>query len=750
MATEPVGVARTPPSAFVTPALSDGTPAASIALRAPAACHAAMLRCAAMLAFTPLLAAQAPRPLPPLAEATCIHDTKADAKRTWPELLDALAKVDAVFLGETHLDDTTHQVEQHVLEQLLAARHGKVVLSMEMFERDVQRVLDDYLAGRIDEATFLQRARPWQNYRTAYRPLIEAAKAAKIPVVAANFPGSLRRAFAGGGGKQALDALNPAQRALVPDEIFAASAAYWERVDRAVRGHMGGGGGGGTPEERRYETQNLWDNAMGDAVAKARAAHPDHAVLHVAGGFHVAYRDGTVAQFARRSPGSTFAVVSIAPTAELHLARPDRDREMADFVVYARTLARDLDEGNHAVDVPGELRYRLALPPNGAGWPLLVWLPARATRTADALAQWSAALGDGAAIAVIEAPFPEAQDDLAPGGRYAFGDGFRDDYGRVSDGLARIVEYVTRRLPVDAGRVVIAGEGDGGAAVLWTALYGEWLAAHMFALDPTDLRRLAMEGLPDQRPVARSLHLLARTTGAAALEAIAADYTKVGTPTKVTALAAGGPDLAGHVRQALGLPALEAPANTGEPLLLVLENDLPRAREWAALHEAQLRRGGRAASIVTAAEVPADTPAERLRRLTVGGDGAFPIASFAGGAGLPLAGGPFGGTTVVVLPRGVSDADRAAWLAHGENKVLKLRNRFANIAIAFSDGGPDVQQVVTGLQAKGRLRFLIVPAVFCADAPAMQALRAQLGKVAADLDVSWLPGLGAELASAPH
>ena len=147
----------------------------------------------------------APRPLPTLAEATRIHDTAADAARSWPELLDALAKRDVVFLGETHVDDTTHQVELHVLEQLLARRQGKVVLSMEMFERDVQPVLDDYLADRIDEGEFLHKARPWENYQTAYRPLIEAAKAAKIPVVAANFPGSLRRAFAGGGGKAALD-----------------------------------------------------------------------------------------------------------------------------------------------------------------------------------------------------------------------------------------------------------------------------------------------------------------------------------------------------------------------------------------------------------------------------------------------------------------------------------------------------------------------------------------------------------------
>jgi uncharacterized iron-regulated protein len=699
----------------------------------------------ALGSFAPL-AAQSPRPLPALEQATQIHDTATGSARSWPELIAEIGKRDVVFLGETHVDDTTHQVELRVLEELLRARQGKVVLSMEMFERDVQPVLDDYLAGRIDEGEFLHKARPWQNYRTAYRPLVEAAKAAKIPVIAANFPGSLRRAFAGGGGKAALDKLTAEQRALLPAEIFPASAQYWERVDRAVRGHMGGGGGG-TPEERLYDTQNLWDNAMGDAVAQALAKHADSLVLHVAGGFHVAYRDGTVAQFVRRAKDRTFAVVSIAPTAELHTVRPERDREQADFLVYARTLARDFNDGNYAVEVPAELRYRLEVPDQGTNWPLLVWLPDRGTRVEDALAMWQLQVGDGAAIAVVEQPFPEVQPDLALGGRYAFGDGFRADYSRTSHGLARLVEYVTRRFPIDAQRIVIAGHGDGGAAVLWTSLYGEWLANDFVAVAPTDTKRLGMEALPDQTPVAKSLRLVATSGDASSLEAIAADYRKVGTKTEVAVQ--DGAALAASLRTQLGLAALPPAANADAPLLLVLPNQSPRTRDWAQLMVAMAAMQGTAARLVAAGEVPADAPASQLRRLQVGGDGLWPASTFASGRGLPLAGGPFGGTTVVVLPKGTSDADKATWLEHEQKKVLKRRSMFANIAIACEDGEPSLPQLVTKLKGMGRSRLLIVPATFCADAVTMQALQLQLGDVANGMDVAWLPGLGGELATTP-
>ncbi len=699
-----------------------------------------------LLLLTQLAIAQAPRPLPSLPAATLVYDTAAKAELTWPALLDKLAALDVVFLGETHIDDTTHRVELQVLEEMLARRQGKVVLSMEMFERDVQPALDDYLQGRIDEATFLSKARPWGNYHTAYRPLVEAAKAAKIPVVAANFPGSLRRQLAQG-GKQSIDALPAAARALMPAEIFPASAAYWERVDRAVRGHMGGPSGG-TPEERLYETQNLWDNSMGDNVAKARAAHPDALVLHVAGGFHVAYRDGTVAQFARRSPTTKFAVAAVSPTLRRHDARPERDLPMADFLIYAEAHARDENDGNYAVSVPAELRYRLHVDEQKKDQPLLIWLPDRGTRTEDAFAYWQMAVGDTAAVAVVEAPFPELQDDLALGGRYAFGDGFRADYSRVQQGLARIVEWVTRRYPVDPSKVVIAGAGDGGAVVLWTALYGDWLAADCIAVDPNDLTRLGMEALPDQAPVTRSLQLVARKAGKAdkaKLERIAADYTKVGIATSVAELGADGDALAELVSLRLGLPRR---SDLQGAALLALPNDLPRAREWAELYASRLRSQGLSARVVAAAGLPAGTPVDQVRHLAVGGTGQWSVASFTNGKGLPLAGGPFGGTTIVVLPKGTSAADRDAWLQHEKNKVLKKRSMFANIAVACSDGEPSLAEVITQLKSRGRSRFLIVPAVFCADAAAMRTLQEQLGEAGADLDVTWLPGLGAELVNA--
>ena len=695
----------------------------------------------AIALLLPFARAQAPSLLPPLDDVTRTVATADGAVLAWPALLDRLAKADVVFLGETHIDDTTHRTELAVLEGLLARKPGKVVLSMEMFERDVQPVLDDYLQGRIDEAAFLQRSRPWGNYSEDYRPLVEACKKAVIPVVAANFPAALRRKL-GMGGKDALAQLTDEERRWMPAAIHPASDKYWERVDRATRGHMGGGGAA-SAEERLYDGQNLWDNAMGAAVADAFAAHAGSVVLHVAGGFHVAYGDGTVAQFRLRNATAKVAVVEIAPVPALAAARPDRDREQADYLVYATALARSEDEGTFAVAVPAELRYRLAVPPAKAPLPLLVWLPDRDTRVEDALAFWRLALGDAAAVAVVEPAFPELQDDLAMGGRFAVGDGFRSDYARGQHGLERLVEYVARRQPVDAQRVAIAGAGDGGAVVLWAALYGQWLACPMLAVDPADLTRLMMEGLPDQRPATGSLRIAAHRVPEERLARVVADYTKVGVDTAVMPFDGGAEALRDQVCGMLGLGERARPA--GEPTVLVLETELPRAREWAELLAMRLAAKGTPARVATAAA--ADLPADAQHRwlLAIGGDGHWPVSSFAQGEGIPLAGGPFGGTTVVVLGPGTSAADRAAWLELEQQKVVKKRNRFMNLAIA-GDGVTALPEVIEQLRQRGRSRVLIVPATFCADAATMRALQQQLGAAAQGMDVSWLPGFGAELA----
>lgn len=289
------------------------------------------------LTTPPDAGAEAPE-VPALAHRVRIFDAQG-REHTLRSMLDALAEHRVVLLGETHLDDVTHQVELAVLEGLARRHDDQVVLSLEMLERDVQPVVDRYLAGSIDEATFLAESRPWGNYRTDYRPLVETARERGLPVVAANTPRpALRKAARGAEGFAEVRAEHPPW---LPEQLFPASDEYWARVDRTIRGHGPPRGG-----DRTYAVQNLWDNTMADSIVRATEAHPEHALLHVVGGFHVERHDGTVAQVRRRAPQLDLVTVSVVPTFDLAGARPAPDR--ADFVVYADAIA----EGPRAIGSP--------------------------------------------------------------------------------------------------------------------------------------------------------------------------------------------------------------------------------------------------------------------------------------------------------------------------------------------------------------------------------------------------------------
>jgi len=73
-------------------------------------------------------------------------------------LIVELDAYDVIFFGEKHDSPVSHKFELELLKRL-SANH-KVVLSLEMFERDVQKWVNEYLHGRIDEEEFLSKSRP--------------------------------------------------------------------------------------------------------------------------------------------------------------------------------------------------------------------------------------------------------------------------------------------------------------------------------------------------------------------------------------------------------------------------------------------------------------------------------------------------------------------------------------------------------------------------------------------------------------
>lgn len=274
------------------------------------------------------------------------------------DVLSGLDTVEVLLFGEEHDDVVGHRLQLEVFRRLLADVGGRgpmagpgapgrttadgvetedlrdVRLSLEMFERDVQIVLDEYLADLITEDHFLSSARPWDNYERDYRPMVELAKHVEVPVVAANAPRRyVNRASRLGRGS--LDALSEKARSWLPPLPYPEASqpyqAEWDALMGDAAMHMSGD---------PLDGQTLWDAAMGQSIAQTLEDEGPYPplVLHLAGGFHVENGTGIPEALQYYRPGTSVRAVAVRAVPEPSVFDP----EMAgagDYIVLTREPA---------------------------------------------------------------------------------------------------------------------------------------------------------------------------------------------------------------------------------------------------------------------------------------------------------------------------------------------------------------------------------------------------------------------------
>lgn len=274
-----------------------------------------------------------------------VFDTTRGAYSDFEIMLADLARADVVFVGEQHDDPNTHRLELMVLQGLVR-RRPSLVVSLEMFERDVQEPLDHFLMGHMAEDEFLKASRPWPRYATDYKPLVDFAMAKDWPVIAANVP----RALASEVSKSGADVLKT--RSDAEKKWFAADLKcpmddeYFHRFAEAMGDHPAPAGSGQSAAsaqrqtlERFYLSQCLKDETMAESIAQAWQAGASSGarplVVHFNGSFHSDFAEGTAERTIRRLPGKRVAVLSILAVDNLETPAPDAaERKRADYLVY--------------------------------------------------------------------------------------------------------------------------------------------------------------------------------------------------------------------------------------------------------------------------------------------------------------------------------------------------------------------------------------------------------------------------------
>ena len=283
------------------------------------------------------------------------------------DVVEAAKTTTVTFLGEEHGNPVAHYLERELLKRLSGP---DLVLALEMFERDVQHVLNEYLSGIITEEHLIASARASSRYKTDYRALIEYAKERGLPVIASNAPRRYVNRVSRLGKESLTSIPEQSRQSLAPLPYADPSPEYKARFARfveemkkqqhtnskeapVVKGRDKSAEPPRDPE-KSLQAQTLWDATMAYSIAETLIRRPDARVLHVNGSFHTEHKLGIVDHLARYRPKTPTLVVTMLR----HKGFPKWDAasmtDSGDFVIVTDPAVRSTSpppafkpHGNH-------------------------------------------------------------------------------------------------------------------------------------------------------------------------------------------------------------------------------------------------------------------------------------------------------------------------------------------------------------------------------------------------------------------
>ena len=243
---------------------------------------------------------------------------------TLEEITRISADKDYILIGEGHKNVCDHRVQQALLKALTATDRPLSV-GLEMVSVDMQPVLDDFAAGRVEVDALeeeLQWNAKWGYPFSLFRPLFNTINRNSLPVAGLNVPSSVIKAVS----EKGLERLTEEERDSLPGEIVPPAREQLEFLDMIYAQHEGRDADNATARDRFRLVQSIWDSKMAEEAVRLRKRY-DWPVLIVAGSGHVENGWGIARRIRRFDPGARILLLMPWRGGEF-------DRESADAFFY--------------------------------------------------------------------------------------------------------------------------------------------------------------------------------------------------------------------------------------------------------------------------------------------------------------------------------------------------------------------------------------------------------------------------------
>jgi len=244
--------------------------------------------------------------------------------RTFDDILARLSQYQVVYIGENHTSYEDHQLQLEIIRAMYE-HDTRLAIGMEMFTRSSQPDLDRYLAGELNENSFLKESgyfKAWRFDYRLYRDIINFAKYNHLPIIALNQERDVVNQVFRGGGPNSLD---DEDASLLPVDRKLDEPGYRERMETAYMMHAGQEQNGDF--SGFLQAQALWDETMAETIVEYLKAYPEERMVIIAGRGHVDKTNAIPPRVARRLPVSQAVVVNSTGLT--------MESESADFVFFS-------------------------------------------------------------------------------------------------------------------------------------------------------------------------------------------------------------------------------------------------------------------------------------------------------------------------------------------------------------------------------------------------------------------------------
>ncbi|MEK7448720.1 MAG: ChaN family lipoprotein, partial [Planctomycetota bacterium] len=253
----------------------------------------------------------------------------------FPTMLERIKNQQVVYVGETHNNESHHQLQLNILKEI-HKHNSQVAVGMEFLYRPQEKDLNRYSREQSlsDEELKTMVAAGFGDVYPMYVPILKFARDNRLIIKGLNVSRGLKKKMTEVGW----DNLTDGEKKLIARDIDTSNQAHREFVLKAFQnGMMKMGVMPESMMDKFYLSQCVWDETMAESVANyfKEVNNPSAQMIVIAGNGHIKYKFNIPERAAKRYQLTYKTLIPCEINDSQSLTNEMLDLTMGDFIFFS-------------------------------------------------------------------------------------------------------------------------------------------------------------------------------------------------------------------------------------------------------------------------------------------------------------------------------------------------------------------------------------------------------------------------------